>query len=739
MEKKVAKKGIGWGEKTLKNMLEEEKQLYIETGYYYGLKELPLMKEDPLKMEIFFSRLLAALVAGRESTRMISGSPFVREITELAVALYTPEGDCILQSTGIIIHIPLMGQVIKWMINQNYEEDPGINEGDIFTSNDNQIAGMHVADVYDIIPIFYGGELVGWVGTVIMEAEIGALSPGLMPTGATEKFCDGLRWSAEKTGTNDKYSKCFEIRIRHGSRLPDLLILDRKGALAADIKVREEVKRIIGEFGVDYYKKGLRELIEAERRAQLERVKTRMVPGRMRASSCYENYYSKAMVPAHHRVDQMTLVPIDVIIKADGKFFWDFDGAGSWGWHPHNTTPSALTGAACLLLSQQIAYTGMANQGTMFCVEMNTPYDTYVNPSSTNISTTNLFAVPFQAGAAIWNLHCRTFFSRGFVEEVILSNQISVKGFQGAGIDHHGRESGMLNVEAAGTSPSGACAIRDGFTGFASWQSETEMGNVEVWELLLPVNWMGRRLIPDLCGWGRYRSGYALASTQMIYKSPLLGFEVWRVARQDRINPNAGIFGGYPEGKGFGWVVTNANTARLIEERKPLVHGIGYPGEAKLETDVEGKLEDNITLSTGWLDGIGKHGDWIQYSCSSAPGFGDPTKREPKLVKEDLDNGLLSIERCRSIYGVEARYDDKAEEWVIDEKGTTKLREEKRKERLAKGITAKQWWQKRRKDLIEGNLPQLLKEMYNDSLAKGARWPSEFTAFWDLPADFKFE
>lgn len=738
MKQKATKKGIGWGGKTLKEMLEEKERLYQETGCYYGLKDLPLTQEDPLKMEIFFSRLLATVIAGRETTRMISGSPFVREIAELAVALYTPDGDCILQSTGIVIHIPLIGQVVKWMIKQNYEDDPGINEGDIFTSNDNQIAGMHVADVYDIIPIFYEGELVGWVGTVIMEPEIGALSPGLMPTGATEKFCDGLRWSAEKTGTNDRYSKCFETRIRHGSRLPDFLLLDRKGALAADIKVREEVRRIIGEFGIDYYKRAIRELIEGERRAQLERVKTRMVPGRLRSLSCYENYYSKAMVPAHHRIDRITLVPIDAIIKPDGKFFWDFDGAGSWGWHPHNTTPSALTGAACLLLSQQIAYTGKANQGIMLCVEMNTPYDTYVNPSSTNISANNLFAVPFQGGATIWNLHCRAFFSRGFVEEVILANQLSVKGFVMAGIDHHGREWGMPNIEAAGTSPSGACANRDGFTGFAIFQAETEMGNVEVWELIVPLNWTGRRLIPDFCGWGRYRSGYGLVSTQMIYNSPLLAFEVFRAGRQDRINPNAGVFGGYPEGKGFGIVVTNANTAQLIEQRKPLVHGIGYPGEAKLE-DVEGKLEENITISTGWLEGIGKHGDWVQYCCSSAPGFGDPIKRDPALVKEDLDNGLLSIERCRSIYDVEARYDENAEEWIIDKKGTAKLRERRRKERLAKGITAKQWWQKRRQDLIEGNLPQLLKEMYNDSLAKGKRWPGEFTAFWNLPSDFKFE
>jgi acetone carboxylase alpha subunit len=65
VEQKKPLMGIGRDGKTLEEMLVEKEQLYRETGYYYGLKELPLTKEDPLKMEVFFSRLLAALVAGR--------------------------------------------------------------------------------------------------------------------------------------------------------------------------------------------------------------------------------------------------------------------------------------------------------------------------------------------------------------------------------------------------------------------------------------------------------------------------------------------------------------------------------------------------------------------------------------------------------------------------------------------------------------------------------------------------
>ena len=58
---------------------------------------------------------------------------------------------------------------------------------------------------------------------------------------------------------------------------------------------------------------------------------------------------------------------------------------------------------------------------------------------------------------------------------------------------------------------------------------------------------------------------------------------------------------------------------------------------------------------------------------------------------------------------------------------------------MAKGVPAKEWWQKRRQDIIDGNLPPLLKEMYDDSLAKGQRWPGEYRAFWQLPEDFTFK
>jgi acetone carboxylase, alpha subunit len=91
------------------------------------------------------------------------------------------------------------------------------------------------------------------------------------------------------------------------------------------------------------------------------------------------------------------------------------------------------------------------------------------------------------------------------------------------------------------------------------------------------------------------------------------------------------------------------------------------------------------------------------------------------------------------MYCIEAVYDEKNEEWQIDEKKTAELRAERRKERLNKGQPVEEWWQKRRQNLIDGRMPLLVRKMYNDSLSKGKRWSQEYRGFWGLKNDFNFK
>ena len=90
------------------------------------------------------------------------------------------------------------------------------------------------------------------------------------------------------------------------------------------------------------------------------------------------------------------------------------------------------------------------------------------------------------------------------------------------------------------------------------------------------------------------------------------------------------------------------------------------------------------------------------------------------------------------MYCIEARYDEKAREWRIDEKATGKLREAKRRERLARGTPVEKWWQQARARIVEKRLDPLLIEMYRSSMKLSEGFTREYKDFWGLPGDFTF-
>ena len=161
-------------------------------------RELALKASDPIRFEKIFSRLRGGLVTARETALNISASPIVKEIGELCFALYTPEGDSVALSTGIIVHVHTMSDAIKYMIRKATRTTRGSSPGDIFTNNDAMIGDVHNADVQTIVPIFWENELIGWAAGVTHEIDIGAKTPGSVPIGPISRYEDGIDLPGEE-------------------------------------------------------------------------------------------------------------------------------------------------------------------------------------------------------------------------------------------------------------------------------------------------------------------------------------------------------------------------------------------------------------------------------------------------------------------------------------------------------------------------------------------------------------
>ena len=93
-------------------------------------------------------RLVAACINARETAKLISANPMSLVQGELLFLLANPEGDVVSASYGLAGHLQSFPFMIRSIAELGFEEDPGINVGDVFATNDALYGAPHNADNY---------------------------------------------------------------------------------------------------------------------------------------------------------------------------------------------------------------------------------------------------------------------------------------------------------------------------------------------------------------------------------------------------------------------------------------------------------------------------------------------------------------------------------------------------------------------------------------------------------------
>jgi acetone carboxylase, alpha subunit len=720
---------------TAKACLEKSERLLAETGHYSGLTRLEARENDPLRYESLHAQLRSAVVAARETARRISASPAIREQAEFVVTLYTLEGDAIVLSTGIMVHVHTVSRFIKWMIRNDYETDPGVAPGDIFGNNDSFIGDVQPADMMDVIPLHVDGRLIGWIGAVSHVLDIGGVEPGGEVAIVSDRFGEGMFVTAEKIGSNDDLRRDYLIRCEKNLRMPIYWILDEKAKVSACQEVREKVLEMIERFGVDYYLRATREFIEENRRGHLERVKTTLVPGTYRGVSHYASLYEgQPGVLVKAAVDLLYALPLEMIVDADGRMRLDFDGAPGSGPHSANCTEAAMDGGLFITLTQLMDFDGKVNHGAWLGTDLVLPPGSLVNPTDETSATSTSWAVLIPAFALFQRLVSRGFFARGFREEIFLGGA-ATPFMEAGGQSQYGHQFGAGNFECAACG-SGARGIMDGIdTGYAGWNPEGDMGSVEVWELEFPLLYLGRRNFIDSGGAGRFRGGVTYASVWKVHHSP----EVLLSSKEHpgRVFDQSGIFGGYPAPTAQRhYAVRGSNLDALAAERKPLPHGISSDGESIDVVElVEGELE---AVDGQYASAVFGEGDLYTHAYSSGGGYGDPLDREPQLVAQDVADDIVSPRAARAVYGV-VLVGAETGEPTVDEDETALLREDLRRRRAAAAMPTREWIESERGRVARGDFIPPVREMYASAMRLSPRIAAELREFWSLDADWTLE
>ena len=580
----------------------------------------------------------------------------------------------------------------------------------------------------EILPIFWEGELIGWAAGVTHEIDVGAPQPTAMPQGNTSRFEDGWILSCHKVGSDDRLFADYERRCHSAVRLPFYWIMDEKCRIAGCQLIRGAVLRLVEEIGVDTYRRITREFIEDTRRSFVAHVKEVLVPGVYEVPSFLDLTHSvdAGRMPAYAAVDSLVHMPLVIRVGVDGSFGLDLDGASKWGYHSSNCTPSGVQGGLWVGLTQVLAHHDKVNDGAYLATTFNTPYGTWANPDNPSVSNTRSWSLLIPTFTGLFRAAGQAYASRGYLEEV-LAGYANGNVMQGGGRNHYGQEGAWTNFEMSSEGIS-AGSVRDGEHCCAAViNPEGDMGDVEAWELLEPLLYLGRRLRPSSAGMGKHRGGSGFELIRMIYNTP--SQLMFNGSNGHTFHGN-GLFGGYPGSSLYRHSIKNTDIKERIAKGLPYPVADQDPEASGMSAHANGmNLRDQNMWHQG--DAHTEYDLYLSLQCGGH-GCGDVLERAPEKVIDDLNDRLLLPRFAESAYGVIAIRgpDDK---WQLDAMATEAKRQAIRKQRLARSVPVEHWIAKERSRVQKADYIEPVRKMFRESLALSEAWSARYRQFWNLP------
>lgn len=170
-----------------------------------------------------------AMVAEEMGSVLIRGSlsPNIRERRDASCALFDANGQMIAQAAHIPVHLGALPEAVRAVRAQ------GPRPGDVFLLNSPWAGGSHLPDLTMVEAIALDGangpEVCGYAVVRAHHADVGGMSPGSMPQGATELVQEGLVLPPVRLVREGVQDEELLALVLANVRTPD----ERRGDLAA--------------------------------------------------------------------------------------------------------------------------------------------------------------------------------------------------------------------------------------------------------------------------------------------------------------------------------------------------------------------------------------------------------------------------------------------------------------------------------------------------------------------------
>jgi len=547
---------------------------------------------DPVTVEVVRNKL-DGIANEMELTLLKSScSPIVKEGLDASASLFTLQGETLAQAVAIPIHLATLIPCIARILAEFRLET--MREGDLYCMNDPYLGGTHLPDIAVIMPVFARGRPLAFAATMTHHQDVGGMTPGSVPTHATEVFQEGIRLPPLKLREGDRFNETLLKILRRNVRIPETFEGDLMAQVAACSVGARRLSALAENYGDNHLTAIFADLLD--RSEAMTRDALRALPnGTYRAVDFLDN----------DGVDLDRRIRIEVAVTVDAAGMTiDFAGSSPQVRGPFNAVPSGSLAAACYVVRAITDPTIPTNGGCFRPIALRLPEGSIVNPKEPAPVNARTATIKRIAGTILKALAQA---APGRVP-ADSGGELLVLAFGGERPDGTRYVTGELVAGGAGAS-----ASKDGVDVIETDATNCMNLPAEALELDAPIRVHRVALRPDSGGAGAQRGGLGT-----VREYEILHGDVRFTHRGERhfIAP-AGRAGGH-----------DGAMARAVIHR---ADGSEEVVPSKLVT----------TLHAG---------DRVVMETAGGGGYGDPAAREREKLRADIEDGKVSAEAAKA-YG----------------------------------------------------------------------------------------
>lgn len=554
------------------------------------------IKVNPVTLDIVKDSLIAVSNEVFYAFARTSMSPIIYETLDYASGIADAKGRLLTQGNGACGFIGLIAPMIQEIIAK-YGKD-NMHPGDVFLINDPYMGGgTHLSDIGMVMPVFYGDELLAFVGNKAHWSDIGGMAAGSFTTDSSEVYQEGLRFSGVKLlNRGDICTPLLEM-IKSNVRFPETSEGDMWGQIASLRTGYKRIGELCEKYSLGVVKESMERLLRQGAMIAYNRIKE--LP---RGSWEMEEY----MDDDGH--GNLVKLKVKVTITED-EFIADFTGSSPQVASPINTGYSSLCAGVKVIYMSILGPALAVNDGVFEPMRI-LAEDGSVLRCHAPAPTSCYFESMIYSSDIVWKALAPV-----FPEALGAGHMLSVCSVVLAGTKQGSGEP-FLIVEPTGGGW-GASDGKDGEVGqFCVGDGETYNVPVEMAENRYGIMIDEYSLHTDGAGAGKYRGGSGAVRT---YRAMTDG-QLFTASFGRNKFPAWGAAGG------------KDGSYNYFEFHK-----------------ADGSMEGPMGIVARK---VMNRDDTVRMVTCTGGGYGDPMERDPESVAWDVKNEYISVRQAKEDYGV---------------------------------------------------------------------------------------